>query len=132
MIIINFSKSPDAEIHGEYKYFFHQITLGQLKGNLIIDDPKIFPRDIEISAKENGLFIKSLDSEYFFCNGKRVRGKKVVYQGDVIQIGDTEFSIINYLYDPSERESEVLKRNLKIILNEDYPVNKVLEILEKV
>ena len=73
----------------------HSLTIGS--GNfseIVVSSPKVEPRHAQLSRIGNLLFVKDLDTANgTFLNGNEIKGKKLVYFGDTVCLGDFELVI---------------------------------------
>lgn len=87
---------------GEYipdyvTYLKDSIVLGisSIAENLGVFDPEISERHCEITAEDNIVFIRDLESDTgTYVNGARIEGKYRIHNSDLIRIGKTEIFIV--------------------------------------
>ena len=121
-------------------------TIGRLESNdLIISSGAVSRKHARVSLEADGVYVTDLESKNGIrINGSHRRGKSLIREGDILRIGESEFTLTRHhplgedeqktlaregdatrisfseAYDLSERESEILfflirGMNLKII-----------------
>jgi len=99
MIQFNFKQCPDLIMQGLYDIDEKVFTIGNsMKADIIIQDKKIEPLHLVFECKKEGLYVSTKDLIYFQLNQKKISGKKLLKQNDLIAIGETKFTLENYLY----------------------------------
>lgn len=126
-------KSPDPDlILGELKLFFEKIRIGRNVGEILIDDKLLKSPHLILELNDHGLFVEPTQQDlYYLVNHKRIKGRKFLGPGDILSIGESDIKITNYIFDKDLSQKEMIKSNLKLLLEEDSPVNEILDILEE-
>jgi pSer/pThr/pTyr-binding forkhead associated (FHA) protein len=133
MIKFRVLKTPDYDFEGDQIFYHQELTFGQNQGDILIDDGQLLNPHLELRLLNNGLFArmaKNKNEAYFLVNGKRVSGEKVIHDGDEITIGETVLKITSSMYDPEKSHSQVINRNIKELVEQDSPINKIIDVIE--
>ena len=67
-----------------------------MNNGVIVEDPALRPKDIQISVVDGGVFVENSEADHYFANGKKISGKKIHGAEDRIQAGDTVFTIVSF------------------------------------
>jgi hypothetical protein len=90
MITFEIKSSPDVERIGEIKVFYENFTLGtSRKSDILIEDSGIDDLHLVFVHIKDGLLSKSTGSNFYFSNGKKIKGAKLHKVGDQFKVGDT-------------------------------------------
>ena len=96
MIIFEIKSSPDVERIGEIKVFYENFTLGSnRKTDILIEDNAIDDLHLVFVHNKDGLLSKSTNSNFYFTNGKKIKGAKLHKIGDELKVGETTIEIKN-------------------------------------
>lgn len=106
MIHLNFISSPDESIKGDFVVYYHNLVISSRKGSdLEIDDDQI-KKSVVFKTTQNGLKISC--EEYFYIDGKKISGNKILQIGETIQIGQTQIRVMGQIPEASERKKSIL------------------------
>ena len=115
MITFEIKSSPDEERIGEIKVFYENFTLGSSrKTDILIEDTGIDDVHLVFIHNNDGLLSKSTESNFYYTNGKKIKGAKLHKAGDEIKIGETILIIKELVFDNlsrgfSELYQEIIK-----------------------
>ncbi|MFT6068870.1 MAG: hypothetical protein ACJAT2_003249 [Bacteriovoracaceae bacterium] len=115
MIIFEIKSSPDKEKIGEIKVFYENFTLGShRKNDLLIEDDSIDELHLVFVHNKDGLLSKSTDSNFYFTNGKKIKGAKLHKIGDQLKVGETTIEIRDLVFENLSRSfSELYKETIE-------------------
>jgi hypothetical protein len=132
MIEINFLSSPDPEVIGTYKLLYDSISLGtSTKNDLIIEDPKLSPHHILLTASKDGLICEGIDeSMEYQANEKYFKGKKKLVKKDKVKIGNTIFEIMDFSLEPEPEKATSLKDAYENLLKVYPEQEKIIDEME--
>ena len=116
MVIFEIKSSPDTERIGEVKTFYENFTLGgNRKTDILIEDSNIADVHLVFVHNKDGLLSKSTDSNYYFTNGKKIKGAKLHQVGDELKIGETILVIKELLFENLSRSfGELYQETIKM------------------
>lgn len=104
MITFEIKSSPDQERIGEIKVFYENFTLGRnRKTDILIEDLGIDDVHLVFVHSKDGLLSKSTESNFYFTNGKKIKGAKLHQVGDEIKVGETILQIKELLFENLSR-----------------------------
>lgn len=130
MIEFEVTETPDLEMKGPHTHYKRLLYFGNLRGDLLFQDPEIIDHHLRLEFGESGLFCyKNKKISHYLVNGKRTIGKKQIKINDELKIGSTSILIKNYLFPQLEKKGARIKKNLNLILT-DPSMGKVKEIIE--
>lgn len=131
MIEFQVLNSPDSLALDKHLYFMNRIVVGKNDGDLLIDDDSLESPHIRLELNAKGLFVENIPPKLeYHVNGKRLRGRRVLKQDDIIAIGDTEIKIGRTLFDEESRTEEELLRNMKQMIDSKSKHNDFVDIIE--
>lgn len=111
MIEFNITASPDQDMVSSYTFYFEKFICGHNKKNhFFINDKAVKASAIGFRAGPNGVFVKNINQEFFWKNGKKVAGQLLLTIGDQIKIGETEITLSAYSYDSILKSANISER----------------------
>jgi hypothetical protein len=115
MITFEIKSSPDEERIGEVKVFYENFTLGRNgKSDILIEDGCIDDVHLVFIHNKDGLLSKSTESNFYFTNGKKIKGAKLHKIGDEFKVGETVIQIKELLFENLSRSfSELYQETIK-------------------
>jgi hypothetical protein len=132
MIQLQVNSSPDLDMIGEALYYHQNLWFGRNQGDILINDPEMLNRHLQLKVSKKGLFAHPHpDLEYFHVNGKRVAGIKNIGPKDVLTLGKTKITIKNFMFDPNQTKSKQMQQNMKLLIEENSPLNEFIDLLEE-
>ena len=94
MVTFEISSSPDVERVGETSIFYEHFTLGSArKADIVIEDSALDNIHLSFILNKDGLLVNSTNENFYFSNGKKLKGGKLHKTGDFIKIGETTLKI---------------------------------------
>lgn len=107
LIVRGRGDSSNLEL-GQFFPLKKQLTIGRYADNdLAIADPHVSAEHAIIRQERGSWYIEDLGSTNgTFLNGKRMKGKKRLQMGDMLQIGDITFQVVRW-----ENENSSTVRN---------------------
>lgn len=131
MIEFEIIDSPDPELIGKNIFYKNQIFIGpkgkdvyipssNKLGNVSID---VFPQCLAVTPNR--------DIDFFLLNGKRSNTTRKVNIGDIIEIDDNKIKITNAEYQVYQLKEDILKDNLKEIIENNPKKLEIIKTLEK-
>ncbi|MBK23691.1 MAG: hypothetical protein CME70_06765 [Halobacteriovorax sp.] len=115
MVIFDVISSPDKERIGELSIFLENFTLGSSrKADLLFEDEDISKLHLNFILSESGLLIKSSENDYYFSNGKKLKGGKIHKIGDEVRVGSSilKIKLLDFKH-LSEKFSDLYKKRLE-------------------
>jgi len=130
MIVLNITKSPDLDSKGTFSSPKRKITIGlSIDCDLYLRDKKISKFHLVLHSLPEGVAITTLNlNDFYLSNGKKISGKKIHQIGDIITIGDSEFSLAEHQHLPNSKES--LEHYYEDVANNHQDLLPLLEAIE--
>ncbi len=131
MIQLTVNTSLDINKIGEMAFNKNLIYIGNDHlCDLYLKEDKILANHLIIEIVESKMIIHPhKDIEYFLVNGKRSTGHKFVSPGNKVKIGDTEFTITNFIETNYTPIKEQLNKLTDTLITEESPF---LDIIQQV
>lgn len=132
MIKFEIVKSPDSEVLGVHETYRNEMIIGHCTvSDFPIFDPDISDIHCILCLTPQKLFIKSSDrTGSYLVNGKKYIGQKMIQSKDLIQIGTTDFIIIDFSYEQSSSLGE-FKNYYKNTMKSYPETGLALEAIER-
>ncbi len=114
MVIFDVISSPDIERVGEIKIFLENFTMGNSRvADLMIEDEEVSELHLSFILSQDGLLVNSSDKDFYFSNGKKIKGSKIHKTGDEIRVGSSILKIkLLDFKNLSEKFSDLYKKRI--------------------
>lgn len=132
MISIKILNSPDENKITSFHFEFDSITIGSRKKcDIYIKDQLIKKLILQLDVKDKSVVIKNNDSDlFYFVNGKKISGSKLIKIGDHIKLGETQFTI-EECKETWPQEQDDLTNFLQELYTKEPNYKRLYDILEK-
>ncbi|EQC47059.1 FHA domain protein [Bacteriovorax sp. BSW11_IV] len=132
MITIKVIQGPDENKITQFQFEFDSITIGSKKRcDIYLKDVEIGKLVLELEVAPNGVIIKNNNSDFFYyVNGKKISGSKLLKNGDHFKIGATQMILESFQKSWSQ-EREDLDEYLRGVYSKEPNFKRLYEILER-
>lgn len=132
MIQLTVNTSLDKNKIGETIFNKNLIYIGNDHlCDLYIKEDQILANHLIIEIVESKMIIHPhKDIEFFLVNGKRSTGHKFVVPGDKVKVGETEFTITNFIETVYTPAKEQLNKLTDELINEESPLLDIIQEIQ--
>lgn len=132
MISIKILHSPDENKISTFTFEFDSISIGSRKKcDIYIKDQIIGKLILHFEVKGQSAIVRNNDSDlFYYINGKKISGSKLIKIGDHIKIGKTQL-ILESCTETWLQEKEDITNFLKEVYTKEPQYKRLYDILEK-
>jgi pSer/pThr/pTyr-binding forkhead associated (FHA) protein len=97
MIRFEVLESPSTDDIHEYAFYFPKFFIGRSKKcHFYLKDSYLEGIHMMVECRQGGVQIKNVNALFYYINGKKIVGERLIQVGDIIEIGQTSVKLTVY------------------------------------